>query len=90
MGAQNWIVKNGGGHEWGLIRRLVIDSETRQINFADVFVINLGHITRIPWDSFEIRNEGITLRMPEAQVVTSGISTGDAGNGEVVSMDVWP
>lgn len=90
MGAQNWIVKNGGGHEWGLIRRLVIDSGTRQINFADVFVINLGHITRIPWDSFEIRNEGITLRMSEAQVVTSGISACETANSEIVSMDVWP
>ncbi len=90
MGAQNWIVKNGVGHEWGLIRRLVINSGTRQINFADVFVINLGHIARIPWDSFEIRNEGISLRMPEAQVVTSGISAVEIGNAEVVSMDVWP
>ncbi len=90
MGAQNWIVKNGGGHEWGLIRRLVINSGTRQINYADVFVINMGHIARIPWDSFEIRNEGITLRMSEAQVVASGINAAEVASGEVVSMDVWP
>lgn len=90
MGAQNWIVKNGGGHEWGLIRRLVIDSGTQQINFADVFVINLGYIARISWDSFEIRNEGITLRLPEAQILTKGISAVEVGNTEVVSMDVWP
>jgi len=90
VGAQNWIVKNGGGHEWGLIRRLVINSDTRQINYADVFVINMGHMARIPWDSFEIRNEGITLRMPEAQVVKSGTNAVELGNGEVVSMDVWP
>ena len=44
MGAQHWIVKNGGGHEWGLIKRLVINSGTRQINYADVFVIHTGHI----------------------------------------------
>lgn len=90
MGAQNWIVKNGGGHEWGLIRRLVINSDTRQINYADVFVINMGHMARIPWDSFEIRNEGITLRMPEAQVVNSGTNAVELGNGAVGSMDVWP
>lgn len=90
MGAQNWIVKNGGGDDWGLIRRLVIDAETRQISFADVFVVNLGHITRIPWDSFEIRHEGITLRMPEAEAVANGIESLDERSEEAVSMDVWP
>ena len=90
MGAQHWIVKNGGGHEWGLIKRLVINSGTRQINYADVFVIHTGHIARIPWDSFDICNEGISLRLSEAQVVASGIRTSEVAGGEVVSVDVWP
>lgn len=90
MGTHNWIVKNGGGHEWGLIKRLVINPGTRQINYADVFVIHSGHIVRFPWDSFEIRKEGIRLRMSEAQVVANGIRTSEAVGGEIVSMDVWP
>lgn len=90
MGTQNWIVKNGGGIEWGLIKRLVLNSGTRQINFADVFVIHTGHIARIPWDNFEIGSEGITLGMPDAQVAANGIGPSEAAEGEVVSMDVWP
>jgi hypothetical protein len=90
MGAENWVVKNGGGSDWGLIKRLVINSGTRQIKFVDVFVIHTGHIARIPWDSFDVRNEGITLRVPEAHVAAKRITPADTAMGEVVSMDVWP
>jgi hypothetical protein len=90
MAAQNWIVKNGGGLDWGLIKRLVIDSGTRQINYADVFVIHTGHIARIPWDSFEVRNDGITLRISEAHVTAKGIPTSDVVSDHVVSLNVWP
>lgn len=90
MGTQNWIVKNEGGSDWGLIKRLVLSSGTRQINYADVFVIHTGHIARVPWDSFEIRNEGITLRISEAQVAVKGISASETAVGEVVSINVWP
>jgi hypothetical protein len=90
MGAQNWIVKNGGGTDWGLIKRLVINPGTRQINYADVFVIHTGHIARIPWDNFDVRSEGIMLRIAESQVVASGITTSDTVSEEVVSINVWP
>ena len=90
MGAQNWIVKNGGGSDWGLIKRLVINSGTRQINYADVFVIHTGHIARIHWDNFDVRNEGITLRVSESQVVTNGATAFEPAVGEVVSINVWP
>lgn len=89
MEAQNWIVKNGSG-DWGLIKRLVINSGTRQINYADVFVIHTARIARIPWDSFEISNEGITLNISEAQVAARGISTTEVPSGGVVSINVWP
>lgn len=90
MATDNWIVSNLAGEEWGLIKRLILDSTTRQINFADVVVIHTGHIARIPWDSFEIRNEGITLGMSEAQVAASGIRVPEVAGVDVVSMDVWP
>jgi hypothetical protein len=90
MGMQNWIVKNGGGHEWGLIKRLVINSGTRQIHFADVFVIHTGHIARIPWENFDLRDDGITLRVSERQLAVSRLAPCEGTTGEVVSMEVWP
>ncbi|HQY58784.1 MAG: hypothetical protein KA240_06190 [Nitrospira sp.] len=90
MGSDHWIVHNRAGEEWGLIRRLILDLVTRQINFADVVVIQTGHVARIPWDGFEIRPEGITLGMSEAQVKigSANISTAMAEQG--VAMDVGP
>lgn len=88
MATDNWIVNNLAGEEWGLIKRLIFDAATNQINYADVVVINSGHVARLPWDSFEIRNEGITLGMPEAQVAT-GMTGTETAVGDI-SMDVWP
>lgn len=89
MATDNWIVNNLAGEEWGLIKRLIFDAATNQINYADVVVINSGHVARLPWDSFEIRNEGITLGMPEAQVTTTGMTGTETTVGDI-SMDVWP
>ena len=90
MGSDNWIVSNRAGEEWGLITRLILDSVTRQINYADVVVIQTGHVARIPWEGFDIRPDGITLGMSEALVDTHGVGVADSPVGEVVSMDVWP
>jgi hypothetical protein len=90
MGADNWIVKNGGGMDWGIIKRLVINPGTRQINYADVFVIHTGHLARVPWETFEIGHEGISLRVAESQVAMIGIGTSDTSKTEAVSMEVWP
>lgn len=89
MATDNWIVNNLAGEEWGLIKRLIFDAATNQINYADVVVINSGHVARLPWDSFEIRNEGITLGMPEAQVTATGMTGTETAVGDI-SMDVWP
>lgn len=90
MGSDQWIVSNRAGEEWGLITRLILDTVTRQINYADVVVIQTGHVARIPWDGFEIRDQGITLGMPEAQVV-AGIAGGAENTvAQGVAMDVWP
>ena len=89
MAGQDWIIKNGSD-DWGLIKRLVINPGTRQINYVDVFVINTACIARFPWDSFSISNEGITLSIPEAQAAAGEIATTEVPSGAVVSINVWP
>ena len=90
MGSDQWIVSNRAGEEWGLITRLVLDTVTRQINYADVIVIQTGHVARIPWDGFEIRDQGITLGMSEAQVGAQAAMGAERRVAEGVAMDVWP
>ena len=89
MAGQDWIIKNGSD-DWGLIKRLVINSGTRQINFVDVFVIHTASIARFPWDSFAISNDGITLNIPEPQVAAGGTASTEVPSGGVVSINVWP
>ncbi len=90
MGSDKWIVNNRAGEEWGLITRLILDSVTRQISYVDVVVIQSGHVARVPWDGFEIRDQGITLGMPETQVVIENGAGTQAVVDEGVAMDVWP
>ncbi|HNA28351.1 MAG TPA: hypothetical protein PLI01_16205 [Nitrospira sp.] len=90
MGRDKWIVNNRAGEEWGLITRLILNSVTRQISYADVVVIQTGHVARIPWDGFEIREQGIILGMPETQVAVGNMVGPEISVGEGVAMDVWP
>ena len=48
MGSDKWIVNNRAGGRVGLITRLILNSVTRQIGYADVVVIQTGHVARIP------------------------------------------
>ena len=89
MAGQDWIIKKGSD-DWGLIKRLVINSGTKQINYVDVFVIHTASIARYPWDNFAISNEGITLSIPEAEAAAAGLATTEVPAGSVVSINVWP
>jgi hypothetical protein len=68
MNTEHWIVKKPNGEEWGLIKRLIIDSATRRISYVDVIVANTGRLVRIPWESFEMHPEWITLSTSEEKV----------------------
>ena len=61
MSTENWIVKTLGGEEWGFVKRLIINSVTKQISHADVTLSDTGQLIRIPWERFEVRDEGIIL-----------------------------
>jgi len=63
MSTENWIVHTLRGDEWGFVKRLIIDSATRRISHADVIVASTGRLIRVPWESFEVLNEEIRLRV---------------------------
>lgn len=90
MASENWIVKTLGGEEWGFVKRLIIDSATRQISHADVILAETGRLIRIPWENFEVQNEGIKLGIPEGQVSSRAMRPPEVGLAETVAMDLWP
>ena len=90
MSIENWIVKTLGGEEWGFVKRLIIDSVTRQISHADIILSKTGRLIRIPWESVEVRDEGIILSMPVGQVNANAIRPSDVGLPHTVAMEVWP
>jgi hypothetical protein len=89
MSTENWMVKTAGGDEWGFVKRLILDSLTRQISHADVIVADTGRLIRLPWESFDVRKEGIRLRVPDGQVPT-GAPRQDLKRAEAVLMELWP
>jgi hypothetical protein len=89
MDVQQWVVKKPGGEEWGLIKRLIIDSSTRQISYADVSLVESGGVVRVPWENFEVRHELITLTIPEGQVTESMLRASSMRLSDTVTMDVW-
>ena len=90
MSTEKWIVKTLGGEEWGFVQRLIINSVTRQISHADVILSETGRLIRIPWESFEVRDEEIILSMSEGQVNVNAIRPRKVGLANTVAMNVWP
>ena len=49
MNTQTWTVKKPGGEDLGCIRKLIIDSHTRQLTFADIALTQTNQLVRLPW-----------------------------------------
>src|SRR5687768_18470943 len=62
MNMGTWIVKNAGGEELGSIRKLMIDSNTRQLSYADMALTQTNQLVRLPWTELDVRHEGIFLK----------------------------
>jgi hypothetical protein len=62
MNMDAWIVKKAGGEELGSIRKLIIDSNTRQLSYADVALTQTNQLVRLPWTELDVRHEGIFLK----------------------------
>jgi hypothetical protein len=89
MSTETWVVKTPGGEEWGFVKRLILDSVTRQISHADVVLSGTGRLIRIPWESFEVQSDGIKLGIPEGQANTNFARPSEIGIADV-AMEVWP
>lgn len=90
MGAEHWIVRKPSGEEWGIIKRLIIDSTTRQITYADVILGETGRLIQVPWESLTVQKEWLVLSMPEGRADTPVMEASGLGLGETVTMEVWP
>ena len=90
MNIEQWIVKKDTGEEWGFIKRLIIDSRTRQISYADVVVLASGHVARLPWETFDMHGEHIKLTVPEGKIQGMALGVPTRWTAETVTMEVWP
>lgn len=91
MGVEHWIVRKPSGEEWGIIKRLIIDSTTKQITFADVILGETGRVVQVPWESFNLQKERIVLSLPEGKL-NGGVKDTALRYGlpETVTKEVWP
>jgi hypothetical protein len=89
MGAEHWVVKNQNGEEWGLIKRLIIESATKQISYADVILMETGRLIRISWDTLLVQTGGIMLNTAEADIKPRSVAPPGARSTEAVTMEVW-
>jgi hypothetical protein len=71
MHLKSWIVKKAGGEDWGCIKKLLIDSRTRQLSYADVALNQNNQIVRVPWSELEVRQEGIFLKAMDLPPVSA-------------------
>lgn len=90
MSTENWIVRTSCGDEWGFVKRLILNSGTKQISHADVIVADTGRLIRLPWESFDVAREGIKLRVSEGQVQTGALRPSDFKMAETIPMELWP
>lgn len=65
MSAQTWKVKKVGGQDVGYIRKLIIDSHTRQLRYADVALTQTNQLVRVPWEELDVRHDGIFLKLDD-------------------------
>ena len=71
MHTQTWTVKKPGGEDLGSIRKLIIDSHTRQLTFADVALNQTNQVVRLPWKELEVRHDGIFLKLDDVSLATA-------------------
>ena len=59
---KSWVIKKPGGEEWGCIRKLIIDADTRKLSHADVALTQNNEVIRLSWTELEVTQDGIFLK----------------------------
>ena len=62
MSHEAWTVKNLSGKKLGYVKKLIIDSKTKQIAYADLVLSDTNQTVRIPWSLLAVKNHGILLK----------------------------
>lgn len=90
MNTETWVVTTGVGEEWGMIKRLILDSTTKQISHADIVIAGTGQLVRVPWHYLELRRQGfkISSLSCELDAVSAAAPVGTMAGS--VAMDLWP
>ena len=68
MSQEAWTVKSLSGQTLGTIRKLIIDSRTGQIAFADLLRAETNETIRIPWAILPVEDHGIFLKAPQEEL----------------------
>lgn len=89
MSTESWIVRTLEGEEWGFVKRLIMDSVTRQIRHADVVLADTGKIVRVPWERFEFQNEDIRLGADYGGLCPNPVES-EVEMAHTMAMDLWP
>lgn len=88
MNMDTWIVKNAGGEELGSIRKLIIDSNTRQLSYADVALTQTNQLVRLPWTELDVRHEGIFLKPTHLPLVNAVNCPSHAASLDVLEVPI--
>ena len=71
MSQESWTVKNETGKKLGFVKKLIIDSNTRQIAYADLLLAETGQVVRIPWSLLAVKDHGILLKATKEEIQTA-------------------
>jgi hypothetical protein len=88
MNMDTWIVKKAGGEELGSIRKLIIDSNTRQLSYADVALTQTNQLVRLPWTELDVRHEGIFLKSTHLPLVNAVNCPSHAASLDVLEVPI--
>ena len=88
MNMDTWIVKKAGGEELGSIRKLIIDSTTRQLSYADVALTQTNQLVRLPWTELDVRHEGIFLKPTHSPLVNAVNCQSHAASLDVLEVPI--
>jgi hypothetical protein len=69
MNHEAWTVKNRSGKKLGYVKKLIIDSKTRQIAYADLILSDTHQAVRIPWSLLAVKNHGIILKATREELM---------------------